>query len=138
MTPLSRRHVLRGIGTAIALPLLDAMVPTFARAAAPAPRRMIIVYAPSGKIMPHWTPAETGAGFAFPRTLKPIEKFRDDVLVLSGLADNNGNALGDGAGLEAIGHGEPGSQHLARFALVSAATEGDAQLDQGPAVLQAR
>jgi hypothetical protein len=49
-------------------------------------------------IMPYWTPTETGAAFDYPRTLKPLARHRDDVLVLSGLAANNGNALGDGAG----------------------------------------
>jgi hypothetical protein len=75
------------------------MVPALGRgAAAGAPARLIIVYAPSGMIMPYWTPAETGADFELPRTLAPLASHRDDILVLSGLADNNGNALGDGAG----------------------------------------
>jgi hypothetical protein len=95
---LSRRLLLRGMGAAIGLPLLDAMIPPFARGASAAPSRMIIVYAPSGKIMPYWTPTETGAAFELPRTLKPLAKHRQDLLVLSGLADNNGNALGDGPG----------------------------------------
>ncbi len=90
---LSRRHLLRGAGAAIGLPWLEAM-------AAPAamPKRLIVVYAPSGKIMPHWTPTTTGTGFAFPRTLAPLEKHRSRISVLSGLAANQGNALGDGAG----------------------------------------
>ena len=88
----------RGAGAAIGLPLLDAMIAPFARAATAAPRRMIVVYAPSGKIMPYWTPERTGAAFELPRTLKPLEKHRDSLLGLSGLAANNGNALGDGAG----------------------------------------
>jgi hypothetical protein len=87
------------MGTAIGLPLLDAMIPSFASGApSAAPKRLIIVYAPSGKIMPYWTPAETGAAFNYPRTLQPMVRHRNDVLVLSGLAANNGNALGDGAG----------------------------------------
>jgi hypothetical protein len=87
------------MGAAIGMPLLDAMIPPFARgASAAAPKRLIIIYAPSGMIMPHWTPAETGAAFEFPRTLQPLARHRDGVLVLSGLAANNGNALGDGAG----------------------------------------
>lgn len=97
--PLSRRHVLRGMGAAIGLPLLDAMIPPFARGASAADaKRLIVVYAPSGMIMPHWTPTETGATFDLPRTLQPLASHRGDVLVLSGLAANNGNALGDGAG----------------------------------------
>ena len=99
MRMLSRRHVLRGMGTAIALPLLDAMVPAFAQGASPkTPRRLIVVYAPSGKIMPYWTPAKTGSDFELPRTLKSLEPHRNDLLILSRLAANEGNALGDGAG----------------------------------------
>jgi hypothetical protein len=74
------------------------MVPAVSLAAASVPKRLMIVYAPSGKIMSHWTPSETGSGFAFPRTLKPLEKHREHIAVLSGLAANNGNALGDGPG----------------------------------------
>jgi len=97
-TPLSRRRLLRGMGAAIGLPLLDAMIPTFASGAGAAPHRMIITYAPSGMIMPHWTPTETGTGFEYPRTLQSLTPHRENILVLSGLADNQGNALGDGAG----------------------------------------
>jgi hypothetical protein len=93
MKKLSRRHLLRGAGATLALPWLEAM----AAPAAP-PKRLIVVYAPSGKIMPHWTPSTTGTGFTFPRTLAPLEKHRARVAVLSGLAANQGNALGDGAG----------------------------------------
>ncbi len=92
--PLSRRQLLRGTGAAISLPLLDAMIPTFASGAEKAPSRLIITYAPSGMIMPYWTPAETGTAFDYPRTLQPLERHRDDILVLSGLAANNGNAMG--------------------------------------------
>ncbi|MCB9385412.1 MAG: DUF1552 domain-containing protein [Bryobacterales bacterium] len=95
---LSRRHLLRGAATAIGLPFLNAMVPSFARASTPPPRRMIVVYAPSGKIMPYWTPTETGTEFELPRTLKPLAAHRERVSVLSGLACHQGNALGDGAG----------------------------------------
>lgn len=97
-TPLSRRRLLRGMGAVIGLPLLDAMIPTFASGAGPSPRRLLIAYAPSGMIMPHWTPAETGTKFEYSRTLKSLDPHRENVLVLSGLAANQGNALGDGAG----------------------------------------
>ena len=93
MRKLSRRHLLRGVGAAIGLPWLEAM----AAPAAP-PKRLIVVYAPSGKIMPYWTPSAPGTGFAFPRTLAALEKHRARLSVLSGLAANQGNALGDGAG----------------------------------------
>ncbi|HEU0119714.1 MAG TPA: DUF1552 domain-containing protein [Bryobacteraceae bacterium] len=90
---ISRRALLRGAGAAVGLPLLEAM-----GAAGPQPTRLIVVYAPSGKIMPYWTPTAAGTDFAFPRTLAPLERHRKEVAVLSGLAANQGNALGDGPG----------------------------------------
>jgi hypothetical protein len=94
---LSRRTILRGIGASVALPLLDSMVP--ALKAAPAPiRRAAFLYTPNGIIMNSWTPATEGAGFTFSPTLKPLEPFRDHVLVLTGLEHHNGESLGDGAG----------------------------------------
>src|SRR5258707_747797 len=92
MITLSRRQLIRATGAAIGLPFLEAMAP------APDPVRMMIVYAPSGMYMPNWTPTATGAKFDLPRTLKPLERHREQVLFLPGLADNNGNALGDGNG----------------------------------------
>jgi len=96
---LPRRTFLRGMGAAIALPMLDAMTPAFAapRAAA-APKRLAFVYVPNGITMEEWTPAAAGRAFEYTRVLKPLEPFRDDTLVLSGLAQRNGNALGDGPG----------------------------------------
>ncbi|MBL8212504.1 MAG: DUF1552 domain-containing protein [Bryobacterales bacterium] len=95
---LSRRHLLRGAGAAIALPFLDAMHPALSHAVAKAPKRIMIVYAPSGKIMPYWTPAEEGTNFTLPRTLQALEAHRGRIAILSNLAANQGNALGDGAG----------------------------------------
>jgi len=84
---ISRRAVLRGIGAAAALPALDAMFP--AMAAAPgAPRRLAVVYVPNGIIMKDWKLAATGADFELTRILKPLERFRQDVTVLSGLANH--------------------------------------------------
>jgi len=98
---LQRRAFLRGLGTAVALPFLDAMVPAFgapARNALKAPVRMAFLYVPNGIIMKDWTPASEGAGFVFPRTLQPIEQYRENLLVLSNLDHHNGQSLGDGAG----------------------------------------
>ena len=85
---LARRTVLRGIGTTLALPLLDGMVPaltaTARTAAAPKPR-LGVVYVPHGAVMDNWTPATQGAGFKFSPILQPLEPFRDRLLVLSGL-----------------------------------------------------
>jgi hypothetical protein len=96
---LARRTFLRGIGAAVSLPFLDAMTPAFAdtRAAKPAVRTAF-VYVPNGIIMDRWTPAVEGAGFEFTPAMKALEPFREHLLVLSGLAQVNGRALGDGAG----------------------------------------
>ncbi len=98
---LARRTFLRGIGATIALPMLDAMTPAFAAASrlgSNTPRRVAFVYVPNGIIMKDWTPAADGSAFEFPRILKPLEPFRKDLLVLSGLTHNTGRALGDGPG----------------------------------------
>jgi hypothetical protein len=94
---LSRRTVLRGLGAAIALPSLDAMTPAFARASA-RPVRLSFAYIPNGVTPADWTPKGTGRDFEFSRILKPLEPFREDLLVLSGLAAENAKALGDGPG----------------------------------------
>src|SRR4029077_13876612 len=104
MNPIFRRHLarrtfLRGAGATLPLPLLDAMRPAFARAASVAsPVRLSFAYVPNGIIMPDWKPAAEGSAYAFTRILKPLEPLREDVLVLSGLAHNNANELGDGPG----------------------------------------
>ncbi|MGA3241188.1 MAG: DUF1552 domain-containing protein [Bryobacteraceae bacterium] len=100
MKALDRRTFLRGVGASIGLPFLDAMTPAFAapgRAAHP-PCRLMFVYAPTGVIPLYWFPETTGANFDFPRTVKPLEKFRGDVLFVSNLAHHNSLALGDGPG----------------------------------------
>jgi hypothetical protein len=94
---LPRRAFLRGMGTTMALPLLDAMTPALSAAAKPAVR-LGFVYVPNGIIMKHWTPQGEGADFQFAPTMKPLEPFREKLLVFSGLAQVQGRALGDGAG----------------------------------------
>ena len=101
MKHLSRRTFLRGTGAVIALPWLDAMTPAFAKPAATpkSPVRMMHVYAPSGMITQYWDPTTTGHDFEFPRILKPLERFREDVLVMSGLsAQEIGAILGEAGG----------------------------------------
>ena len=97
---LPRRTFLKGMGTVIALPVLDAMTPALAATArsAKAPLRLAFTYVPNGITMADWTPAAGGTAFEYTRVLKPLERFRKDTLVLSGLAHRNGNALGDGPG----------------------------------------
>jgi len=98
---LSRRALLRGAGAALALPFLDAMTPALRAAkstnAAPA-MRLAFVYVPNGIIPGAWTPQTEGTAFEITRTMKALEPFREQMLVLSGLAQINGRALGDGAG----------------------------------------
>ena len=87
---LPRRTVLRGMGAALALPLLDAMVPALtatAKTAANPPRRFGAVFVPLGERPGYWTPATVGSNFEFTPILKPIEKFREQVTVISELCD---------------------------------------------------
>jgi len=98
---IQRRTFLQGLGTAMGLPLLDAMLPGSAwgaPASDSAPRRMAFVFFPNGAIMKDWKPKGDGRDFEFSRTLKPLEKFRDDLNVITGLAQDNGRAKGDGPG----------------------------------------
>ncbi len=87
---LPRRTVLRGLGAALALPMLDGMVPALTAlgrtAARPAPR-LGVVYVPNGIVMDQWTPATDGAAFAMPPILRPLERFRRHVTVVSGLSN---------------------------------------------------
>ena len=99
---LDRRTLLKGAGAAIALPVLDAMRPAFGAVArvgksAAQARRIAVVYVPNGIIMKDWKPAAAGTDFAFTRILKPLEPFRADITLLSGLA-NNAATLARGGG----------------------------------------
>jgi hypothetical protein len=98
---LSRRAILKGLGAAIALPALDAMIPALSAASkvsGVAPRRMAFMYVPNGIIMDQYTPATAGADYQMTRLLEPLAAYREDFMVLSGLTLNGGRALGDGAG----------------------------------------
>ena len=81
---IDRRHMLRGLGSCIALPLLDCMMP--ARAAeAPTPRRSVFIYIPNGVNTLDYQITTPGKDYAFSRTLKPLEKHRAVVTPISGL-----------------------------------------------------
>src|ERR671913_2070372 len=85
---LPRRTFLRGVGASLALPLLDSMIPArtlLAQTAAKALPKIGFVYIPHGAVMSKWTPAAEGAGFEFTPILKPLEKYRDHLNVVSGL-----------------------------------------------------
>ncbi|HEX8203614.1 MAG TPA: DUF1552 domain-containing protein [Isosphaeraceae bacterium] len=96
---LSRRAALRGLGTAITLPWLEAMAPLSARAAEAAiPKRLAFFYVPNGVHMPDWTPKAEGPLGQLPGLLEPLAALKDDILVLTGLAQDGGWAHGDGPG----------------------------------------
>jgi hypothetical protein len=96
---ISRRTALRGLGACVALPLLEAMAPVQSAAAMrSAPRRMAFVYVPNGVHMADWTPAAAGPLTELPPSLQPLQPFRRDLLVLSGLTLDSARAHGDGGG----------------------------------------
>lgn len=100
---IPRRTFLRGLGTAMALPMLEAMSPLkmFAAGAEKStafPKRMAFVYVPNGANMADWTPETVGADFNLPYILQPLKPFQKDLLVLSGLAHDKARPHGDGAG----------------------------------------
>ena len=92
---ISRRTFIRSsVGATFALPLLDAMVPAqtpLARTAAAPLQRFGFIYVPHGSIMKEWTPLQDGAGFDYSPILRPLERFRSQVNVLTGLANNGEN-----------------------------------------------
>jgi len=105
--PLPRRTFLRGLGATLALPLLDSMAPRVSAVGSSAPPvRLGYFYTPNGIIgacdkSPRpfmWTPKTAGANFEFSPTMAALEPFRDQINVVSGLAQVTGRALGDGPG----------------------------------------
>ena len=100
---LSRRTFLRGVGVTVALPLLDSMVPAqtpLAKTAATPKSRFCGIYVPHGATMDKWTPAQEGTGFEFSEILKPLEKFRDRVNVVTNLAHPLAGGVGSDAGAD--------------------------------------
>lgn len=110
--------MLKGLGTAVGLPLLDSMIPAFTRGAtarAAAPNRMAFLYVPNGIMMPQWlpkgldmTPGSMPIPAELPRVTSALAPFRDDVMLITGLTHNGGRALGDGPG----DHGRAGANYL--------------------------
>jgi hypothetical protein len=92
---LPRRTFLRGAGVALALPLLDSMIPAFtalAQTAARPVRRFNIVYVPNGMVMDAWMPEAHGAGFELKPIMQPVAPFRDRLVVVSGLRNEMARA----------------------------------------------
>jgi Protein of unknown function (DUF1552) len=102
---IPRRTFLRGLGTMVALPMLDSLMPAKAQGAtgvaAAAPKRVAWVYVPNGANMDDWTPALTGTNYELPEILQPLAKHKNDFSVLTGLANHQGDELGDGGGAHA-------------------------------------
>jgi hypothetical protein len=94
-TPLSRRTMLRGMGASIALPFMDAMQAARAAGTTKFPIRMGVVFMPNGVREDAWTPQGEGNDFEFSPILKPLEKHRSDLAVLTQLGHKNCEA-GDG------------------------------------------
>ena len=121
---IDRRTLLRGAGAALALPLLDGMVPAltaFQRSAARPKPRFGVVYVPNGIVMEQWTPTSEGTGVDFPRILKPLEPFRDRAVVISGLKH--------GCACQGGGHIPQGPAFLTGVAALS--TTGNSKLQLG-------
>lgn len=95
---MNRRTVLRGAGATLALPFLDAMRPAAAAIESTRPVRSAFVFFPNGAIMPQWKPSGVGERFQFSESLKPLEPFRDDLFIASGLAQDAARSHGDGGG----------------------------------------
>ncbi|MEP7314577.1 MAG: DUF1552 domain-containing protein [Pseudomonadota bacterium] len=98
---IHRRTFLRGAGVALALPLLDAMIPAhtaLAKTAAAAKMRLGYIYFPHGAIMDKWTPAAEGTDYALSPILEPLKPFQAQTTIISGL----GNRPAQSAAVHAI------------------------------------
>ena len=104
--PLSRRAMLKGMGVAMALPMLDAMAPgswgatqaMAAQGATTTPTRMAFVFAPNGVNYEHWLPKGEGKRYDLSPTLNPLESVRQHVNIMTGLTLDKARANGDGPG----------------------------------------
>jgi hypothetical protein len=95
---LPRRTFLRGVGTTLALPVLDAMVPALsAKPFAPTPR-LGFIYIANGVIQEQWKPKTTGKDFDLPPILKPLGALKAQVNILTELSHLQANTFGDGTG----------------------------------------
>jgi hypothetical protein len=104
---ISRRAVLRGAGTALALPLLESMVPAMSAPAAPRPR-FGAIYFPHGATMSRWTPKNQGKDFTFSEILQPLEPFRAQINVITNLT----HPLAYGAGGATGNHNRSSAAYL--------------------------
>lgn len=98
--PIARRTFLRGLGTAVALPALEAMTPIAAAApvASKAPQRLAFLYVPNGVNMSDWTPDDVGEDFKLKNILEPLAEVQQHISIFSGLGCDNARSKGDGPG----------------------------------------
>lgn len=98
--PIPRRTFLKGIGTLMALPVLEGMAPLTALAQSPkvSPVRMAFLFVPNGVNLDAWTPAAEGANYALTPILDSLRDVKGSINVLSGLTQHNAFDLGDGPG----------------------------------------
>lgn len=100
-TPLSRRAVLRGLGVTLSLPWLEALAPRVARAAAGAPRRLLVCAFPNGaphdwwSTVPAFNTSVSGAAFQLPNVLRPFEPIKHKVSMVSRLGNYTWSNDGD-------------------------------------------
>ena len=92
---MPRRSFLRGAGATLALPFLDAMRPLMAAGSSAVPIRIALLYMPNGVRADRWTPEGEGKGFKLSPILSPLEKHREELLILTGL-QNKASFTGDG------------------------------------------
>ncbi len=114
---LDRRRFLRGLGTCVALPLLESLRPAglfastaavatpLATTATGAPLRTAFIFFPNGAIPSAWWPEGQGTDFKLSRTLQPLEPVKQYVQILGGLNHKTAEPGPDGAGDHARGNG---------------------------------
>ncbi|WP_337176993.1 DUF1552 domain-containing protein [Paludisphaera sp.] len=95
---ITRRTLLRGAGAAVALPWMEAMAAARGPSPEEGPLRMAFFYVPNGVHMQDWKPKEVGGDFDLPSILEPLAPVKEELLVLSNLAQDNARAHGDGPG----------------------------------------
>lgn len=95
---LTRRTLLKGLGASIALPMLDAMVPTLSAQATRAPMRLGFVYGAHGVIHSEWKPRQTGRHYTLSPNLEPLAGVRDHFNVFTNLSHLEADTKGDGSG----------------------------------------
>lgn len=97
---LPRRMILKGVGASLALPMLNAMIPAngWAKNAAAVPNRMAFIFVPNGVVVPDWKPKDEGDTWQLSPTLQPLANVKENLCVMTGLAQDNAHAKGDGPG----------------------------------------